>query len=69
MIIKRLSVTFPSDALLNICKSFITPPLDCGNVIHDKPNKMPFKKKLENIQHKSCIAKTGAIKGTSREHF
>lgn len=30
---------------------------------------MSFKKKLGNIQHKSCIAKTGAIKGTSREHF
>ena len=32
-------VTFPSDALLKVYKSFIWSHLDYGNMIYDKPNK------------------------------
>ena len=67
-VIKRLSVNLPREARLSIYKSFIRPHLDYGN-IYDKPHNESFKNKIENIQYKACIAITGAIQGTSREHL
>ena len=55
------------DALLRIYKSFIRSYLDYGDIIYDKSNKESFKSEIENIQHKTCVAITGAIQGTSRE--
>ena len=66
-VVKRLSVNFPSDALLRIYKSFIKPPLESEDIIYDKPNNASFKSKIEVIQYKACIAITSAIEGTSRE--
>ena len=63
-----LSVNLPREALLSIYKSFIRPHLDYGN-IYDKPHNESFKNKIENIQYKACIAITGAIQRTSREHL
>ena len=34
-----------------------------------KPHNESFKNKIENVQYKACIAITGAIQGTSREHL
>ena len=68
-VIKRLSVNLPHDALLRVYKSFIRPHLDNGDIIFDKPHNESFKNKTENIQCKPCIAITGAIQGTSREHL
>ena len=68
-VIKRLSVNLPRNALLRIYKSFIRPHLDFGDFIYDKPHNGSFKNNTENIQYKSCIAITGAIQGTSREHL
>ena len=64
-IIKRLSVNVSRYVLLTIYKSFIRPHLDYGDIICDKPHNESFKKKIENIQYKTCIAITGAIQGTS----
>ena len=41
--------------------------MDYGDTIYDKSNKESFKSEIENIQHKTCVAITGAIQGTSRE--
>ena len=68
-VIERLSVNLPRDALLRVYKSFIRPHLDYGDIIYDKTNNESFKNKIENIQYKACIAITGAIQGTSREHL
>ena len=38
----RLSVCFPRKALLTICKSFIRPHLDNGDILYDKPNNQNF---------------------------
>ena len=46
---------------LKICKSFITPHLDNGDIIYVKPNNESFENKLENIHYKACIVITGAI--------
>ena len=64
-VIKILFVNLPRDTLLRIYKSFIRPHSDCRDIIYEKPNNESFKSKIENIQYKACIAKTGAIQGTS----
>ena len=43
--------------------------MDYGDIIYDKPHNESFKNKIGNIQYKACIAITGAIEGTSREHL
>ena len=65
----QLSVSFPRNVLLRIYKSFIRPYLDYADIIYDKPNNASFKNKIENVQYRACIAITGAIQGTSREHL
>ena len=68
-IIKKLSISFPRNALLRIYKSFIKPHLDYADIMYDKPNNTSFKNKLENVQYRVCIAITGAIQGTFRERL
>ena len=46
-LIKRLSVSVPRKALLTICKSFIRPLLDYGDILSDKPENRIFQNKLE----------------------
>ena len=41
--------------------------MDCGNIIYNKPNNEL--NKIECIKYKACIAITGTIQGTSREHL
>ena len=65
--IKRLSVSVPRKASLTICKSFIRPPLDYGDILYDKPGNQNFQNNLEKGQYKACLAKTGAIQGTPRQ--
>ena len=65
-VVRKLSVNLPGDALLRIYKSFIN--LDYRDIIYDKQHNF-IKNKIENIQYKACIAITGAIQGTSREHL
>ena len=66
-IVKKLSFSFPRNALLKIYKSFIRPHLDYADIIYDKPNNASFKSKIENVHYRACIAITGAFQGTSRE--
>ena len=69
-LIKRLSINLPRNALLTICKSFISfirPHLDYGDILCDNPNNESFQSKLEKVQYRACLPITGAIKGTSRE--
>ena len=65
-IIRRLSISLPRNALLTIYKSFVRPHLDYGDILYDKPNSANFQNKLEKVQHRACLAITGAIQGTSR---
>ena len=68
-LIKRLSINLPRNALLTIYKSFIRPHLDYGDISYDNPNNENFQSKLEKVQYRACLARTGAIKGTSRERL
>ena len=68
-ITKKLSISFPRNALLRIYKSFVRSHLDYADIIYDKPNNASFKNKIENVQYRACIAMTGTIQGTSRERL
>ena len=66
---RTLSVTFSRKNLLTIYKSFVRPLLDYADIIYDQPYNETFKGKLEAVQYNTCLAITGAIKGTFREHL
>ena len=48
-IIKILYVSVPRKALLTICKYFIKPHLDYGDILYDKPENQNFQNKLEKV--------------------
>ena len=64
---RRLSVNLPQNALLTICKSFIRPHRNCGDIVYDKPNNENFQNKTEKVQYQACLTITGAVQGASRE--
>ena len=47
---------FSVSHLLTICKSFIRPHLDYGDIISDQKYSALFHQKLESIQYKSALA-------------
>ena len=49
-VIKRLSKTLPRHSLLTICKSFLRPHLDYGDILYDQPNNKSFCQKIETVQ-------------------
>ena len=66
-LLKKLSKLFPRQALVSIYKVFFRPHLDYGDMLYDKAFNNSFHAKMESIQYNSCLANTGAIRGTSRE--
>ena len=64
-----MSTNLPCNGLLTICKYFIRPHLDYGDILYDNPNNENFQSKLEKVHYRTCLAITGAIKGTSRERL
>ena len=65
-VIKRLSKMLPRYSLLTICKSFVRPDFDYGDILYDQPNHKSFYQKIETVQYSAALAITGAIKGTSQ---
>ena len=66
-LLQKLQSVLPRTYLLTICKSFIRPHLDNGDVVYDQPSNDAFSNKLETVQYNATLAIKGAIKGTSRE--
>ena len=48
-IIKKLSKTLPQHSLDTICKPFLRPHLDYGDVIYDQPSNESFTLKIEKF--------------------
>ena len=65
-VIKKLNYVFPRNVLLAICKSFVRPHLDYGDILYHQPNNENINNKLESVQYSAALAIIGAIKGTSR---
>ena len=64
---KRLSLSFSSDSLLTINKSFVRPHLDYADMIFEKLYSAISESKLERAQYNACLAITSAIRGTNRD--
>ena len=63
-IIKKLWHTLARKSLLTICKAFSRHHIDYGDVTYDQPSNESFCEKLESVQYKVALARTGAIQGT-----
>ena len=49
------------DSLLTVCKSFIRPHLDYGDIIYDIPGNESFYQKLASVQYNAVLAITGCF--------
>ena len=63
----KLHNLLPISALITIYKAFVRPYLDYGSILYDQACIMSFHHKLKSIQYNTCLAITGAIRGTSKE--
>ena len=66
-LLRKLQHGLPRQVLITIYKSFIRPYLDYGDILYDKAFNESFHQKIESIQYNACLAKSGAIRGSSRE--
>ena len=66
-LLRKLQTLVPRAPLIKLCKSFIRPHLDYGDMIYDQIFNMSFQQKMGTIQYNAALAITGAIKGSSRE--
>ena len=67
--LRKLQPTLPRNSLVSICKSFIRPYLDYGDVVDDRASKESFLQGLESRQYNAAIVKTEAISATSSERL
>ena len=65
--LRKLHNILPRLLLLTICKSFIIPYLDDGDIIYDQAYTASFHQRIESVQYNSALAITSAIRGTSKE--
>ena len=66
-LLQKLQKTLPRLVLITMYKAFVRPHLDYGNMIYDEAYNKTFHQKLESIQYNTCLALSGAIRGSSRE--
>ena len=77
--LKCLYKYLPTHNLNELCKLYVRPHLDYGDVIYHIPSKVyEFSKnailanlmeKLESVQYSAALAVTGSWRGTSHENF
>ena len=66
-LLRKLQNILPRPALLAICKCFVRPHLDYGDIIYEQAYNLSFHQKLESIQYNAALALTRTISGRSRE--
>ena len=66
-LLRKLRNLMTRRTLIITYKDFIRPHLDYGDILYHHVFSNSFKEKLESIQYNSCLALTGAIRGTSKE--
>ena len=65
-VIKRLSKMLPRHSVLTVCKSFVRPHLNYGDILYDQPNNKSFCQKIQTVQYNAALTITGAIKDISQ---
>ena len=63
----KLQNLLPRTALITIYRAFVRPHLDYGDILYNQDLNLSLQQKLKSIQYRTCLAITGAIRGTSRE--
>ena len=66
-LMKKLSLILSRESLLTIYKSFVTPNLDCADIIYDKPSNESLKSIIEMVQYNAALIRTSAFKGSLRD--
>ena len=66
-LLRKLQKLLSREALITICKAFVRPHLDYGDVFFDQAFNASSHEKLESIQYNACLALTRTIRGTSKE--
>ena len=66
-LLRKLQKALRRPALMTMYKAFVRPHLDYGDQIYDEAYNELFQQKLESIQYNTCLALSGAIRGSSRE--
>ena len=64
-VIKKSRHSLPQKSLMTICKAFLRPLIDYGDIIYYQPQNESFCEKLESVQYKVALAITGVTQGTS----
>ena len=64
---RKLNLLSPPSSLLKVCKCFIRPHLDYGDVVYDQPNLSSLANQIESVHNNVAFAITGAIRETSKE--
>ena len=66
-LLRKLQKLLSREALITICKAFVRPHLDYGDVLFDQAFSASSHEKLESIPYNACLVLTGIIRGTSKE--
>ena len=66
-LLRKLQKLLSREALITICKAFVRPHLDHGDVLFDQAFSASSHEKLESIPYNACLVLTGTIRGTSKE--
>ena len=53
--------------MITIYKTFICSSSEYGDILYDKAFNASFHQKVESIRYNTCLAITGAIRGSSRD--
>ena len=56
----------PQHSLITICKAFVRPHLDYGDIVYDQPKNECLCQKIKSIQYNSVLAIPDAIRGISQ---
>ena len=66
-LLRKLQNLLPRITLITIYEAFVRPRLDYGDILYDQAFNLAFHQKLDSIKYRSCLAISGAMRGTSRE--
>ena len=61
-LLQKLQSVLPRISLLTVCKSFIRPHLDYGDVVYDQPSNDAFLKKTQNCPEQCSFSNNGSNK-------
>ena len=68
-LLRRLQSILPRAPLVTICKSFIKPHLDYGNILYNSTFNNSFHERFNSIQYNIALAITSAVEVIPEKNF